>query len=428
MLKKSICNLGKASVATPLKNCGGDCDRTITLTVSPEDSINVKVPTVIEVEAAGPRSQLYFDPPKTRLGIVTCGGICPGINDVIRSIVLAAHHNYGVKSVVGFRHGLQGFIAEYGHEPVELLTSDVSRINQFGGTILGTSRGPQNAEAIVDTLDRMNVNSLIIVGGVGSMRAALCIVKQIERRNLRIGIVGVPKTIDNDVNFVTRSFGFDTAVEQASKAIRCAHVEALGVDNGVGLVKLMGRESGFIAAQAALSMREVNFVLVPELPFTIEGEDGLLAALERRLKQRGHAVIVCAEGAGQELCNGECETDASGNVVLADICGLLKKKIKAHFVDRHEVVMKYIDPSYIIRSVPANSIDRIYSGFLGQHAVHAAMAGKTSTIVTELKANMVHLPLSVVAECRRKLNTKSEYWRAVLDSTGQCEYEFCRNE
>lgn len=374
----------------------------------------------ITMEKAGPREKLYFDPSKTRCAIVTCGGLCPGINDVIRAIVLEAHHNYTVQSVVGIPFGLQGFIPEYGHEARELTPESVANIHQFGGTVLGSSRGPQDPAKIVDTLERRNINCLFIIGGDGTMRAAQSIVSEINDRRLKIAVIGVPKTIDNDISFVTRSFGFDTAVEKATEAIQCAHVEATGVDLGVGLVKVMGRESGFIAGQAALALKEVNYVLIPECPFDLDGPDGLLANLERRLESRRHAVIVCAEGAGQEYCRSSNQTDASGNPVLCDICALLKQRIKDYFGERgKKVPLKFIDPSYIIRSVPANANDRVYCGFLGQHAVHAAMAGKTAMVVSQLQSRYVHLPLHLVTRKRKTVNVRSDFWHAVLESTGQ---------
>ena len=377
---------------------------------------------MLTTEKAGPREKLYFDPSKTRCAIVTCGGLCPGINDVIRAIVMEAYHNYNVNSVLGIRYGLRGFIPKYNHNVMELTPDNVSSIHQFGGTILGSSRGPQSAEEIVDALERMNINILFIIGGDGSMKAASGIVSEISKRKMKISIIGIPKTIDNDINFVTQSFGFDTAVAKATEAIESAHVEALGVENGIGLVKLMGRQSGFIAAHATLALKEVNHVLVPEQPFCLEGEGGLLQSLEARLEARNHAVIVCAEGAGQNLCGEPGETDKSGNPVLGDICGYLKKRITEHFASRgKEVIFKFVDPSYLIRSVPANSTDRVYCGFLGQHAVHAAMSGKTDMVVSELQSRMVHLPLGLVTSKRRQLNIKSDYWRSVLDSTGQMQ-------
>jgi 6-phosphofructokinase 1 len=255
------------------------------------------------------------------------------------------------------------------------------------------------------------------------MKAAQKVEGEVRKRNLRIAVIGIPKTIDNDIPFVSKSFGFDTAVEKATEAIQCAHTEAICAYNGIGLVKVMGRESGFIAAQATLALKEVNFVLVPECPFSLEGPHGLLHALERRLARRSHAVIVVAEGAGQEHTSQTGEKDASGNPVLGDITTLIKSNIKQYFAERNiDYTLKSIDPSYIIRSIPANANDRVYCGFLGNNAVHAAMSGKTGMVVTNLQGCYAHLPLSMVTLGRRKLDPDSDFWRTVLESTGQMEY------
>lgn len=425
----TIAELGPAKIKTKLRYpCYIDEQKPLTLNITSEDLAELKGEVLpMNFTKAGPRKSLYFDASKTKCAIVTCGGLCPGINDVIRSIVMEAHYNYGIRTILGIRNGLRGFIPKYGYDVKELTPDTVSNIHHFGGTVLGSSRGPQDPEEIVDSLERLNINVLFIIGGDGSMRAAKAICDEVTRRNRKIAVIGIPKTIDNDINFVTRSFGFDTAVEEATKAIQCAHVEASGMDMGVGLVKLMGRHAGFIAAQATLAMQEVNFLLVPEQTFTLEGESGLLAALERRLEHRRHAVIVCAEGAGQEMMRDDAGKDASGNQKLGDFCGLLTQEIKRYFQERnHEVNMKFIDPSYIIRSVPANAGDRVYCGFLGQNAVHAAMVGKTGMVVTQLKSSTVYLPLELVVGKTRKLNIHSDYWYTVMESTGQQDYFGCQ--
>ncbi len=415
----AIASLGPAKIPSPLHfgQFVAD-DARVQVYITPEDMVRSGGRPVY-FEEAGPREKLYFDPSKTKCAVVTCGGLCPGLNDVIRAIVMDAHFNYKVSSVLGVRYGLQGFIPSYGHSLVELTPRTVSNIHEFGGTILASSRGPQEPSAIVDFLERMNISALFMIGGDGTMKAALSVVEEIKARNRRIAVIGIPKTIDNDIDFVPRSFGFDTAVDKACEAIRCAHVEAQGVPYGIGLVKLMGRESGYIAAQAALALKEVNYVLVPEDPFDLDGEMGFLAVLEKRLRARGHAVVVCAEGAGQDLVQAENAKDPSGNVVLGDIAGLLRRRIAEHFKDRLGITLKYIDPSYIIRSIPANSNDRIYCGFLGQNAVHAAMAGKTGMVVSRWNSHSVHIPMSLVTRQRKKINTQSNFWRAVLESTGQ---------
>lgn len=395
-------------------------NKKIQIVVDDDLAEGTEQPCRVSFEAAGPRKKLYFDTTRAKCAIVTCGGLCPGINDVIRAIVMEAHHAYRVPSILGIPYGLEGFISSYEHKPVELTPQYVADIHMFGGTVLGSSRGPQPADQIVDCLERNNINALFIIGGDGTMKAAMAINDEIQKRGLKISVIGIPKTIDNDINFVPQSFGFETAVYKATEAIECAHTEACGTPNGIGLVKLMGRESGFIAAESTLALKEVNFVLVPEAPFTLHGEGGLLPAIMERLKQRGHCVIVTAEGAGQHLLQQQTETDASGNRVLGNVADLLRKEIKL-YLDEHKMEhsIKYIDPSYIIRSVPAHAGDKVYCGFLGQYAVHAAMAGRTDMVVAKLQERYVHLPLSLVTKSRRKLSIYSDLWRAVLESTGQ---------
>ena len=375
----------------------------------------------LSFELAGPREKIYFDPYKLHCAIATCGGLCPGTNDVIRSIVLELHHLYRVRHIYGVRYGFQGFIPSYGHDLMELTPEAVVDIHSFGGTILSSSRGHQDIGEIVDALDRLNVQLLFLIGGDGTLRAADLICAEIAARGLRIGVIVVPKTIDNDIAFVSRSFGFDTAVEIATQAIQAAHTEAAGAPNGIGLVKLMGRYSGFIAANAALALREVNFILIPEADFDIEGDYGLLERLEARIKSRGHAVILVAEGAGQKFfCQENLLCDPSGNVKSGDIGVFLADKIKAYFHQRKmEITLKYIDPSYLIRSVPANYSDSIYCGFLGQNAVHAGMAGKTAMLVSRWHGHYVHVPIKTAVSRRKEVELDSPLWRSVLESTGQ---------
>ena len=392
-LDTSIRTLGPCKLESRLPYRTWADDKSIQIFVDEELSEHKGDACVVSFEAAGPRKKLYFDSSRAKCAIVTCGGLCPGINDVIRAIVMEAYHAYKVPSIVGIPYGLEGFIPKYRHSLRELTPEVVADIHRFGGTILGSSRGPQSPEEIVDTLERCNVNALFVIGGDGTMKAALSISREIQNRGLKITVIGIPKTIDNDINFIPQSFGFETAVFKATEAIECAHTEACGTPPGIGLVRLMGRESGFIAARATLALKEVNFVLIPEAPFILEGEGGLLPALEERLRDRGHAVIV------------------------AD---LLRKEIHRYLNDRGmEHSIKYIDPSYIIRSVPANANDKVYCGFLGQYAVHADMAGRTDMVVAKLQDRYVHLPLELVTRTRRKLNIYSDLWRAVLESTGQ---------
>ncbi|MGB5746503.1 MAG: ATP-dependent 6-phosphofructokinase [Desulfobacterales bacterium] len=372
-------------------------------------------------ELAGPRHRIFFDPSKLKCALVTCGGLCPGINDIIRSIVLELHYAYGVRHIFGIRYGLQGFIAKYGHDLVDLTPETVVNIHDRGGTVLGSSRGPQDIDEIIDSLERMNISLLFMIGGDGTLTAAGRIADAIIDRGLKISVVGVPKTIDNDIYMVSRSFGFDTAVDVATRAIISANNEAEGYPNGIGLIKLMGRHSGFIAATAVLAQQDVNFVLIPEVDFDLEGPSGLLSALEKRLAERKHAVIVVAEGAGQKFFADEkSNRDASGNIKLKDIGLYLKETISSFFTGKGiDVSIKYIDPSYMIRSLPANANDRVFCNFLGRNSVHAGMAGKTSMLIGHWNNQFVHVPMKVLADKRKKVDPKGSLWRTTLGATGQ---------
>lgn len=374
----------------------------------------------VSMERAGPREKIYFDPSKTRAGIVTCGGLCPGINDVIRAVTMALSRIYGVRHIYGFKYGYEGFIAKYGHDVVDLEPEMVDGWQETGGTKLGSSRGPQPESEIVDCLERMGINILFVVGGDGTLRGGADIYDEIKKRNLKISVMGIPKTIDNDLMFIDESFGFQTAYEAAVQSLICAHIEAKGAYNGIGLVKLMGRHSGFIACSAALAMSDVNFVLIPEVPFTLEGENGFLPALRRRVQARHHAVVVVAEGAGQDLMETDNQTDASGNKKLHDIGVFLRDAISNYM--KHEGLshtVKYIDPSYIVRSVPANAADGVYCLQLGHDAVHAAMAGKTNMVVGRWHGLNVHIPIKVATMQRKLVDPTRPLWRSVLESTGQ---------
>ena len=368
-------------------------------------------------EKSGPRAKLFFDPANTRAAIVTCGGLCPGLNNVIRSVTRELRRGYGVNSVLGIRGGYQGLDPARGRPPVELTDEFVEEIHQKGGTLLKTSRGPVDTAIAVDFLISQKVDILFTVGGDGTQRGGHALYHEAARRGHPLAVVGIPKTIDNDVRYVSRTFGFGTAVDEAVRVIDSAHTEARSVDNGVAVVKLMGRHAGFIAAAATVASQDVNFCLVPEQPFAVES---LLAALERRLKEKEHAVIVVAEGAGQDLLGKGGETDASGNAKLENIGHFLREAIGAHFKSRGiEMTMRYFDPSYQIRGCPANTEDAQLCDRLGRHAVHAAMSGRTGLVISYLNGQFVHVPIDVIAAGGKHLDLEGELWRAVLSSTGQ---------
>jgi 6-phosphofructokinase 1 len=424
-MPSTIQSLGPCLYPSPLQHTGGlevpfrsDTERVIVDhhegAVPPEGQ-----PKTFEM--AGPREKIFFDPPKTTAAIVTCGGLCPGLNDIIKGIVTQCHYRYGVTKVFGFRYGYEGLIQRYGHVPILLKPESVAQIHNFGGTILGSSRGPQPIGEMVDVLEEMKIDVLFVIGGDGTLRGAVEIVKEIDRRGLKKSVVGIPKTIDNDIMWIDKSFGFETAFAVAVQAVKCAYIEATGAMNGIGLIRLMGRDSGFIACYSALAAGNVDFVLIPEVRFDLDGDRGLLEALRYRLAKRKSCVIVVAEGAGQELLQNAADaTDASGNKKLGDIGDHLRGKINGFFKERRiDVSLKYIDPSYIVRSVPANAQDNVYCSQLAQHAVHAGMAGKTNLLVGRWHCSFVHLPIGLATHGRRKVDPKSELWQAVLESTGQ---------
>jgi 6-phosphofructokinase 1 len=376
-------------------------------------------------ERAGPHRKIFHDPSWSRVGIVTAGGLCPGLNHVIKGLVEILTFDYGIKTIYGIRYGYAGLIPRFGYNPVMLDTDTVDTIHEQGGTMLGSSRGQQDTGEIVDTLARMNINILFCIGGDGSLRCAHDISEECRRRKLSISVIGIPKTIDNDLLFVGRSFGFETAVGEATQIIQAAHTEAKGTFNGIGLVRLMGRDSGFIAAYATLANPVVNFCLVPELDFEIDGPNGLLTALSNRFDLgKDHAVIVVAEGAGQRHVAAEPERrDPSGNILKKDIGEHLRLRITQHFkACNREVSVKYFDPSYTIRSVPAKGTDAIRCYMLARNAVHAAMAGRTDCVVGNQDDWYTLVPIRLSTMERQKVNLNSDLWRAVMDATGQLRY------
>jgi 6-phosphofructokinase 1 len=374
-------------------------------------------------ELAGPRNRIFYDTRRLRAGIVTCGGLCPGLNNVLRGLVLELTRGYGVEEILGFRYGYEGLVRERGHEPVRMSAGSVADIHHYGGTMLGASRGNQDPKLMVDRLRELGIGVLFVIGGDGTLRGAMTLVSEIGQRGLPIGVIGIPKTIDNDIHFIDRSFGFESAFSAAVDVIRSAHVEATGAKNGIGLVKLMGRHSGFIACHAAIASTDVDAVLIPEVPLVLEGKNGLFDFLERRLRDQAHALLVVAEGAGQELCAPSQRpnlTDASGNARLEDVGSLLRDRIAEYFSARGtEITLKYIDPSYHIRSVPALPTDSLYCWNLARNAVHAAMAGNTEMLIGRWHGRFVHVPMPLATRFRKQVDTTGDLWMSVVESTGQ---------
>jgi 6-phosphofructokinase 1 len=417
---KSPLGLSKR-IGDKLANYVKDHDKLLFNIDVPKDTTKLSIKNEHLLEKAGPRDTIYFEPAKVHAGIVSCGGLCPGINDVIRSLVLGLWNIYGVRQIRGIKYGYKGFLPKYSLPTLSLNPEVVEDIHIKGGSILGSSRGGgEQTIEIVDAIERMNLNMLFTIGGDGTQKGALNIAKEIEKRGLNIAVVGIPKTIDNDLYLIQKSFGFQTAVSKAVESISAAHIEAKSGINGIGLVKVMGRESGFIAAQTSLAMNDVDFVLIPEVPFDLKGENGLFKHLEKKLANSNHAVILVAEGAGQNLLKETSGCDASGNKLLSDIGLFLKEAITHYFTKKNiHSSLKYIDPSYIIRCAPANPNDSVYCARLGYHAVHAAMAGKTKLVISLVNNRFVHIPIEMVITKRNHVDPEGELWRDVVEACGQ---------
>ncbi len=427
-----VSSLGKGGVDSPLKRVHGEPaplhkfvveGERILYDASTENFNRCRETGDIPVsfEKAGPKEYLFFEPAKTKVGIVTCGGLCPGLNNVIRSLVNELYYRYGISRILGIRYGYEGLNPAFNHPVIELTPSIVRDIHHSGGTILGSSRGNQDVGKMVDSLEMMNINLLFCIGGDGTLRGAHAIHEEILKRNLKIGVAGIPKTIDNDIDLIQKSFGFETAFSIANDIIRVAHNEAEGAYNGIALVKLMGRDSGFIASNAAISVQEVNFVLIPEIDFDLTGPRGFLNILQKRLEERQHAVVVVAEGAGQKFFDESInEKDASGNIKHKDIGVFLKEKISEEFTRKgFTFAIRYIDPSYIIRSAAANANDSKFCNLLAQNAVHSALAGKTDFVIGYWNDEFTLIPISMAVAKRKRIDVTGELWWNVLEVTGQ---------
>ncbi|CAD6240244.1 unnamed protein product [Miscanthus lutarioriparius] len=372
--------------------------------VNPDDTVTQKI-VVHKTSArgthfrrAGPRQRVYFQSDEVNAAIVTCGGLCPGLNTVIRELVCGLYDMYGVTSVVGIEGGYKGF---YSKNTVPLTPKSVNDIHKRGGTILGTSRGGHDTAKIVDCLQDRGINQVYIIGGDGTQKGASVIYEEVRRRGLKCSVVGIPKTIDNDIAVIDKSFGFDTAVEEAQ------------------------RRSMLLMLRLRVQRMALDCCLIPESPFYLERKGGLLEFIEKRLKDNGHMVIVVAEGAGQDLIaksmNFMDTQDASGNKLLLDVGLWLSQKIKDHFKKKPSfpITLKYIDPTYMIRAVKSNASDNVYCTLLAHSALHGAMAGYTGFTVAPVNGRHAYIPFYRITEKQNKVVITDRMWARVLCSTNQ---------
>ncbi len=418
-LSFKVKRLGSATLPSPLDDVSFESDSSSVVYEKDVDKIKVELEstgTLQAFEKAGPREKIYHDPSWTKAAILTAGGLCPGLNDVIKGLTRTLMVRYKVPIVYGIRYGYQGLNPQYSHEPIMLTPDMVDDIHESGGTILGSSRGRIDESVMVDTLERMNINMVFCIGGDGTLRCAHDVAKEIEKRKLNISIICIPKTIDNDISFMDQTFGFETAVYATNSVITAAHNEAKGAPNGIGLVHVMGRDSGFIAAYASLANTHINYCFVPEEEFSM---DEFFVSLEKRLLSRRHAVVIAAEGAGQHLFTEEStKRDKSGNKLHNNIGVYLKQEINEWAKKKGiEINVKYFDPSYMIRSLPAHGTDAVFCQLLSMNAVHAAFAGCTDMVIGHWHDSFTHVPIAMATSERKKIDLLSSLWTSVKSVT-----------
>lgn len=353
--------------------------------------------------------KIWWDPADVRAAIVTCGGLCPGLNSIIREVTMCLWHQYGVRHITGIQFGYNGLSNPELYAPKHLGPKAVREIHMKGGSVLKAGRGGLEAERICDNLEKMGVNMLFVVGGDGTQAAGNLLYEEARRRNLQLSIVGVPKSIDNDILFFDKTFGFDTAVSAACNVIRNGWVEATSCEKGVGIVKLMGRDAGFVCMDAALSSTIVDLCLIPEV--SVKMED-IMDHIDETLQRKNFMVIAVAEGAGQEhVATGK--VDATGHTIYGDIGTHLRDSVNKHLKPSGGRCF-YIDPSYIIRSVPIDPNDHVYCSRLARDAVHSAMRGYTGVVVGPIHNVICMIPMQLIASGKRHVPTKSSNWQACV--------------
>mmetsp|Transcript_20291 Transcript_20291/g.48093 ORF Transcript_20291/g.48093 Transcript_20291/m.48093 type:complete len:415 (+) Transcript_20291:167-1411(+) len=355
--------------------------------------------------------QLFWEPNKVKAAVVTCGGLCPGLNSIIRGVTKCLWNEYGVREILGITAGYNGLSDPETHPPVKLTEEMVRDIHMKGGSIIKAARGGFDAEKICDNLQRLGITVLFLVGGDGTQFAGHLLYEAARKRRLAVSIVGIPKSIDNDVVLFDRTFGFDTAVAKASEVIRNALVEASSCDRGVGIVKLMGRDSGFVAMHAATAADVVDLCMIPEVKVDMKD---VIEHVDATLAKKKYMVIAVAEGAGQELVSTGKQDD-TGHTVYGDIGVFLKDTLNKHLKASGGRTF-YIDPSYIIRSVPITPNDHIYCVRLANDAVHTAMRGYTGVCVGAMHNVVCMLPSRLIASGKKKVRPHSSSWQGCVQT------------
>ena len=319
-----------------------------------------------------------------RVGVLTGGGDCPGLNAVIRGVVKKSAGNN--VEIIGIKNGWKGLVD---NESVELGLESVSGILPKGGTILGTSRTnpykrPDDLARVIENYKKMKLDALIAIGGEDTLGVA----NKLSKEGKGINVVGVPKTIDNDLNATDVTFGFDTAVNIATEAIDRLHTTAES-HHRIMVVEVMGRHAGWIAIHSGIAAG-ADVILIPELKMDLEE---ICASLKRRhAKGKGFSIVVVAEGAtfkeGQVITQEE-KLDSFGHVRLGGIGERLAAEIESRtgFETRVTVL------GHIQRGGTPSAFDRVLATRFGVKAMELVLNKKFGYMASLKGTEIVEVPI-----------------------------------
>jgi 6-phosphofructokinase 1 len=442
---------------------------------------------------AGPRNMLRFPGHHKKLlkvGVLVSGGIAPGINAVISGIVQrhVLYHTPQITDlrvpgktprsytlqVFGFRNGFAGLLAGddvtvlYDSDsPDEKLRAHLRRIANRGGSEIGTSRyddllstadpdkREKDLDQVAENLANRHFDILYVIGGDGSMRAAHATWKRSRDNGKSLSVIGVPKTMDNDILWVWQSFGFLSAVEKAREALQQLHTEATS-NPRLCVVQLFGSDSGFVVSHAALASGVCDAALIPEVPFTMKKlADYITERLSKRFRpgaggQSPYGMIVMAETAVPQdaedyLSDPEVDLDENEKAAiqafvskgcrvhgqtpdelrtggLKVVSRVLQKRIREMKVDDAywaDFRVFTNEPRHLLRAIPPSASDVAFGQRLGVLAVDNAMAGYTDFMISQWMTEYVLVPLDLVVLGRKRVPPNGIFWKSVVASTGQ---------
>lgn len=316
-----------------------------------------------------------------KIGILTGGGDCPGLNAVIRGIVESSPEEV---EVIGIMHGWQGLVdGDY----TPLTDDDVEGIHIIGGTILGTSRtNPFNTEEqrkkLEENIKKLELDAVIAIGGDDTLTVAA------KLASLGYNVIGVPKTIDNDVSNTDYTFGYHTAVNVGADAIDRLHSTAKS-HNRIILVELMGRDAGWITLEAGLAAG-AHLILIPEYPMTL---DEILKYVNKRMKEKNYMVIAVAEGFKpvelENIIGDKSEIDAFGHIRLGGIAHYLSEIIN----DKTEYDTRSVVLGHLLRGGTPTAFDRILGTRYGVYAMELVLNKDFGRMVALRGNSIVSIPI-----------------------------------